>query len=108
MTSARPSQAVVRALHVYPLKSAQGLAPEWVRLTPMGFQWDRHWMAVDSRGSFLSQRTHPRLARIRTSLGGEALELQGPGDGWWPSAFFSEKSLVCRRISLNEHSIFKL
>lgn len=76
---AREPAVSVRALHVYPLKSAQGLAPESVRLTPTGLQWDRHWMAVDVQGRFLSQRTHPQLARIRTALGNEALELQAPG-----------------------------
>lgn len=73
------AQVRVGGLHVYPFKSAQGLARECVRLMPTGLERDRHWMAVDPRGKFLSQRTHPLLARIATSLDEDALHLSAPG-----------------------------
>jgi uncharacterized protein len=60
--------ARVRELHVYPLKSARGIALESARICATGFEWDRHWMAVDQHGKFLSQRTHPQLARVSTQL----------------------------------------
>ncbi len=66
----------VQELHIYPLKSGRGIARERVGLAPTGFIWDRHWMMVNARGQFLSQRTHPMLARIATSISEAELTLQ--------------------------------
>ena len=70
---------VVESLFVYPLKSARGIARDRARLSATGFEWDRHWMATDARGRFLSQRTHPRLARVETELCETSLRLRAPG-----------------------------
>ncbi len=69
----------VQALNVYPLKSAQRIPLPVARLAATGFPWDRHWMMVDGEGRFLSQRTHPRLARVRPQLDPDALTLSAPG-----------------------------
>ncbi len=71
--------ARIQALHVYPLKSAQGIALEHARLGASGLAWDRHWMVVRPDGAFLSQRTHPRLARIATELTPDGLRLSSVG-----------------------------
>ena len=71
--------ATVAALFVYPLKSARGIARARVRVAPTGFEWDRQWMLIDAQGRFLSQRTHPQLARIVPELGAGALVLTAPG-----------------------------
>jgi uncharacterized protein len=73
--------ATVAGLFVYPLKSARAVALERARVTATGFQWDRHWMLIDARGTFLSQRTHPQLARIVPEISAEALTLHAPGQG---------------------------
>lgn len=67
------------ALHVYPVKSCAGIALESATLGARGFEYDRHWMVVDAAGRFLTQRTHPRLALVRTALGAAAVELTAPG-----------------------------
>src|SRR5689334_957502 len=67
------------ALHVYPLKSAGGIAVASVRVDEAGLEHDRRWMVVDERGRFLTQRSHPRMALLRTSIVGEALRVAGPG-----------------------------
>jgi uncharacterized protein YcbX len=67
--------AVVQDLFVYPFKSARGIARRTALITATGFEWDRHWMAVDETGSFVSQRTHPRLAQVTPVIGGAALTL---------------------------------
>ncbi len=72
-------RAIVQELHVYPLKSTRGIPRASVRLTATGFEWDRHWMVVRADGLFLSQRTHPRLARIATALSAEGLVLDSDG-----------------------------
>jgi len=73
--------ATVAGLFVYPLKSARAIAQQRARVIATGFQWDRQWMLIDSRGTFLSQRTHPRLARIVPQITAEGLTLQAPGQG---------------------------
>src|SRR5437868_12611939 len=67
------------ALHVYPIKSAGGLTPEEWEVDSFGLRHDRRWMVVDTRGEMLSQRTHPRLALARPSLGDDALRVEAPG-----------------------------
>jgi uncharacterized protein len=66
-------------LHVYPIKSAGGLAPAVWDVDSFGLQHDRRWMVVDSSGGMLSQRSHPRLALVRPSLGGRTLRVEAPG-----------------------------
>jgi len=71
--------ATVTSLFIYPVKSARGLPVQRVRVAATGFEWDRQWMIVNPRGVFLSQRTHPQLARIVPELGTDALTLRAPG-----------------------------
>jgi len=68
----------VRHLFVYPVKSTRAIPRSSMRLTATGFEWDRHWMAASSDGVFMSQRTQPRLARVETELGDDALTLRSP------------------------------
>jgi len=67
--------ATVTELYVYPVKSARAAARSRVRVVATGFEWDRQWMFIDGRGTFLSQRTHPQLARIVPEVGHDALTL---------------------------------
>jgi len=65
-------------LFIYPVKSTRGIAQVSARLTPFGLEWDRQWMIVDERGVFLSQRTHPQLARVVPRIEADALVLAAP------------------------------
>jgi MOSC domain-containing protein len=78
----------VEELHVYPLKSARGIAKSTVRLTATGLEWDRTWMVTDCAGGFLTQRTLPNLARIETCLSAQLAPVAFP-DGF--------PILVCNR-----------
>ncbi len=69
----------VQELDLYPLKSARGIPRTRVRLNATGFEWDRHWMVMRDDGAFLTQRTHPQLARIVTELTRDGLVLAAPG-----------------------------
>jgi MOSC domain-containing protein len=71
--------ATIAGLFVYPLKSARGVPCARVRLSPTGFEWDRQWMLINADGVFLSQRTHPQLARIVPQLDAGELLLSAPG-----------------------------
>jgi uncharacterized protein YcbX len=69
----------VDELNVYPLKSGRGIAKSSVRVAATGFEWDRHWMFADAAGTFVSQRTHSKLACIETEVSNAGLTLRAPG-----------------------------
>jgi uncharacterized protein len=76
-----PSDALLRltALHVYPIKSAAGLAPAEWDVDGLGLRYDRRWMVVDVSGRMLTQRSHPRLALVRPSVGDGILRIETVG-----------------------------
>lgn len=55
-------------LHLYPLKGARGILLERWPVDRRGLRFDRRWMLVDGDGTFLSQRTLPRLSLVRPGL----------------------------------------
>ena len=57
--------AVVRDLHVYPLKSAGGTRLKSAEVTRTGLRYDRELALVRPDGRRLSQREVPRLAVLR-------------------------------------------
>ena len=71
--------ATLAGLFFYPLKSARAIPAERVRVVATGFEWDRQWMIINERGTFLSQRTHPQLARLVPEIGPDALTIRAPG-----------------------------
>lgn len=70
--------AVLSEIRVYPLKGARGLSVETWEVDDFGPALDRRWMVVDREGSYLSQRSHPRLALVRPAVEGDALVLSAP------------------------------
>jgi hypothetical protein len=75
--------AVVRALNVYPLKGAAGIAVDAADVRVAGLSTggvaDREWMAVDPQGVFVTQREFPRLALVATAAVDGAVVLSAPG-----------------------------
>ncbi len=65
--------AFIQSLYIYPIKSCQGISYDRLELVKTGFKYDRHWMLVDKNGHFLSQRQHPDMARIKTSITTDSL-----------------------------------
>jgi uncharacterized protein YcbX len=70
--------ATVVGLYIYPVKSARGISKPRVRVAAGGFEWDRHWMLVDAKGAFITQRTHPQLARLVPEISDDLLTLTAP------------------------------
>lgn len=75
------SRVTIASLHVYPVKSARVIDCLEARLGPRGLQHDRHWMLIDGNGRFLTQRTHPQLARLAAEVMGNTLRLAHPDCG---------------------------
>ncbi|WP_144391992.1 MOSC domain-containing protein [Pleionea sediminis] len=68
----------VEAISIYPVKSLKGISVSEAVLTTKGFQYDRHWMIVNPKGHFLTQRQCARMALIHTELNSETLRLSNP------------------------------
>lgn len=77
----RPDRAPVGTLSrlvVYPLKSAGGIELERGDVERHGLASDRRWMLADRNGGFVSQRTEPRMARLRVRRQRDALWITAP------------------------------
>lgn len=70
---------VIRALFVYPVKSCGAIALDHAQLEAKGLKWDRHWMAVDETGRFVSQREYAALARIVPAFVEDGVRLSRDG-----------------------------
>jgi uncharacterized protein YcbX len=70
---------VLNELYVYPIKSCAGIALQRAMLRETGLEHDRNWMVTDASGGMLTQRTHPRMALIRTAFDGGDLVIDAPG-----------------------------
>ncbi|HZN97361.1 MAG TPA: MOSC N-terminal beta barrel domain-containing protein [Gemmatimonadales bacterium] len=66
-------------LTLYPIKSAGGIPVAQSEVDEFGLRYDRRWMVVDESGTFLSQRSHPRLALVVPSIRDGALGVEAPG-----------------------------
>ncbi len=73
-----PEGLTLSGLHVYPIKSAAGVAVERAEVEERGLRYDRRWMLVDEDGVFLSQRRFPRMALIRIGIEEDHLAIEGP------------------------------
>jgi len=69
------------ALYLYPVKSCRGLAVTSAEVDARGIIGDRRFMVIDAEGRFLTQRAHPRMALIATTLTSDALILSSPQHG---------------------------
>lgn len=63
------------AISIYPVKACRRVELARAHLGATGLAGDRGWMVIRPDGRFLSQRTHPALARLVPRLAGEDLEL---------------------------------
>ncbi|MCF7807349.1 MAG: MOSC N-terminal beta barrel domain-containing protein [Candidatus Marinimicrobia bacterium] len=68
----------VHSLHIYPVKSLQGIDLKSARLGIRGLQYDRTWMVTDAQNKFITQRHYPKLARIQVELTQDQMTLSHP------------------------------
>ncbi|MFT5452163.1 MAG: hypothetical protein ACI9N9_001651 [Enterobacterales bacterium] len=69
----------VTNLNRYPIKSLKGEELEGANIKTTGIEYDRHWMLVDDKGKFITQRKHPQLALLSAWIEGDTLNLKIPG-----------------------------
>jgi len=73
------STAILSEIHIYPVKSAQGISLPEAEVLDRGFRWDRRWMLVNGEGRFLTQRELPRMTLMSVTLGPGGLQVNAPG-----------------------------
>ncbi|MFT5232632.1 MAG: hypothetical protein ACI9UK_001729 [Candidatus Krumholzibacteriia bacterium] len=66
----------VTGLHIYPVKSLQGISLKSAVLGVRGLQHDRMWMVIDENDCFVTQREIPVMATVKVSLSDDALILE--------------------------------
>jgi uncharacterized protein YcbX len=72
----------ITSLHLYPVKSCRGLTVTTATLDEFGLVGDRRFLIVTATdGQFLTQRNHPRMALIETTLSSHELILSSPNHG---------------------------
>jgi uncharacterized protein YcbX len=73
------TSAIVTGLFVYPIKACGAVALNTATLHLHGLDGDRRYMLVNADGTFLSQRSHPELARVRCTLEEDFIGAAVPG-----------------------------
>jgi uncharacterized protein len=66
-------------IYIYPIKSLAGIRVSNWPVVKTGFKYDRKWMLIDAEQRFLSQRSLPRMALIKTALTANKLVVSAPG-----------------------------
>ena len=66
------------SLHLYPLKSAAGVAVDTLEIEPRGPRHDRRWLAVDADGRFITARQVPAMVLVGAGITGDKLHLSAP------------------------------
>lgn len=70
----------VTGLFVYPVKSCKGIRMDSVKCFKEGMEYDRHWIVLDAKGNFITQRKDPKLALVVPHFeDGRYLCLNAPG-----------------------------
>lgn len=60
---------------IYPIKSLGGIPLTTARVSPKGLQYDRRWMLVDEKGTFLTQRAFPKMARFKLTVQEDQMQI---------------------------------
>ena len=66
-------------INIYPVKSGSEITLNNSYLEQRGLVHDRRWMVVDDSSQFITQRTNPELALLKTEIIDLTLKLNAPG-----------------------------
>lgn len=59
---------ILSEIYIYPIKSLGGIKLEKSIVEERGLQLDRRMMLVDNTGKFMTQRTYPKMALLKTNI----------------------------------------
>lgn len=60
----------ISEINIFPIKSLGGISIEKAVVEEKGFQFDRRFMLIDENGKFLTQREHPKMAKLQPQFHG--------------------------------------
>lgn len=69
---------VLSQIYIYPVKSLAGIAVKAWPVDSNGLRFDRKWMLIDAQQQFLSQRSLPQMALIKTRIEQDCLIMSAP------------------------------
>lgn len=84
----------IHSLYIYPVKSLAGIQVSSFHLDEFGPADDRRWMIVDPEREFVTQRSNPELALIKTRLDSGQVFVDIPGEGEFPLSPGTEECRV--------------
>lgn len=88
------------ALYLYPVKSLGGIPVSAANVDALGLVGDRRFMVVDAQDRFLTQRTLPRMALLRPTLGPATLRLEQPDGTGIAVPLASDPAAPLRRVTV--------
>jgi uncharacterized protein YcbX len=56
------------SISIYPIKGTRAIALQEAEVRPRGLVSDRRWLVVDESGQFITQRTHPRIGLVSSTV----------------------------------------
>ena len=56
------------SISIYPIKGTRAIALQEAEMRTRGLVSDRRWLVVDESGRFITQRTHPRIGLISSTV----------------------------------------
>ncbi len=70
--------STLQSIHIYPIKSAAGIAISKTWVDHLGLSFDRRFVLSDHHGNFITARTEPTLCLIEVHLTATGLMLNAP------------------------------
>ena len=74
----------ISQLCIYPVKSLRGFSVKEALLTPQGLAHDRHWMIINEKNNFVTQRKYAQMVLIHTHIENQQLTLSLPNSSVLP------------------------
>lgn len=91
----------IAELHIYPVKGCRGIALSTAAVEARGLRHDRRWMVVRANtGGFLSQRSHPEMARICVQVADNGTLTFATDGGDFTLPFAPDSELRRRAVSV--------
>ncbi|SMF04744.1 hypothetical protein SAMN02745866_00372 [Alteromonadaceae bacterium Bs31] len=66
----------ITGLYFYPIKSCEGIPLQQATIGNKGIAGDREWIIVDEAGTFVSQRSLPRMSLLQAESGPDGITLR--------------------------------
>ncbi|MDZ7878868.1 MAG: MOSC N-terminal beta barrel domain-containing protein [Saprospiraceae bacterium] len=62
-------------INIFPVKSLDGYSPNSAIVEKRGLQHDRRWLITEPDGTFMTQRTHTKMALLKAVIEGQFLRI---------------------------------